>query len=90
MLFSGLVFWLFMYFVDDYQTKLYVYVMACSLRHGDPGRKKPRVVIISDTPEVFTDMSQQLLEHMELIRFDYKEYLNTQKGLSAVMNLHYG
>ncbi|KAG0612210.1 hypothetical protein M758_6G010300 [Ceratodon purpureus] len=53
-------------------------------------RKKQRVVIISDTPEVFNDINQQLGETMELIRFDYKEYLNTFKNLSAVMSLHYG
>lgn len=55
-----------------------------------PGRKKQRVVIISDTPEVFSDLNQQLQEDTELIRFDYKEYLNTFKNLSVVMSLHYG
>lgn len=53
-------------------------------------RGKQRVVIISDTPEVFSDINEQLQDNTELIRFDYKEYLNKFKNLSEVMSLHYG
>jgi hypothetical protein len=54
-----------------------------------PG-KKQRVVVISDTPEVYNDLNRLLQNNAELIRFDYKEYLNTFKNLSVVMGLHYG
>jgi hypothetical protein len=53
-------------------------------------RRKQRVAVISDTPEVFTIVSRQLGDTVEIIRFDYMAYLNEFKNLSEVMGLQYG
>lgn len=48
------------------------------------------MVVISDTPEVFQEIEQDVRESSELIQFDYMGYLNDFKNLSKVMSLNYG